>query len=258
MAFPPRKTYGLGERLSDILASTAGVSGRGDEVLFGGEGTATEEEVSSALKYVTGDASSALPPPSEVIMVAQAQSARISTRGKTRGMSYARPDLDPDAYGKGNERSTRVWAMQWVPTMVMDSRPATEDDGSGEQYLQGYGFELMDDSGLYGDILVAFARPSNSQKSSLYVYRANTQVAWETFSSSTSLGRSIRLLNGGTPFSDNDEARYRKAHPLVDDSNWIFNSSYMSMWSTPPGRPVDRAGSVLSSGYLEEFEKRFE
>lgn len=258
MAFPPRRKYGLGERLPDILANTASFGERAEAVVFGGEGTATDEEVRSSLTYVTGDVGAVLPPPSDVIMVDQAQSARVVRTGKTKGMSYARPDLDPSAYGQGSAKSTRVWAMQWIPTMVMSPEPPTEDNGSREQYLEGYGFELMDDSGVYGDILVAFARPSRSQKSSLYIFKSNTRLAWDSFSSSSSLGRAVRLLNGGTPFDDGHANFYRDLHPDFPDSDWIFSSSYMGMWSTPPGRAVDRGYSVLSTGFLEEFEKRFD
>lgn len=129
-----------------------------------------------------------------------------------RGRPTKRPDKYVEYYSSNNPKknqyqSTRVHAMQWIPTI-------------------GYSV---------GDILVAFARPSNSQAHALYVYENNTRDDWDTFKNGTSLGKYIRSLKGGRMYADSDGLRYKKLHENTMDGGypydfWIFNE--MERWST--------------------------
>jgi len=223
------------------------------EALYGPEPEPAEE-----LEAVTDEGElkeTALPPPSDVIMVDQAYGSATIRRSKAKmGMSYARPDLDSTAYGQGAARSTRVWAMQWVPTssgMLIDN----SDNSKGS--LSGYVDPSTYENVTFGDILVAFARPSNSQPTSLYVYNYNTLPTWEDFSSANSLGRFIKILNGGKPYSGSDGDKYRALHPLVPEDGWIFSADRLAMWTSPSKREVSRSGSVLSIGFLESLDEEF-
>lgn len=168
--------------------------------------------------------------PSKVIIVDQAY-PYTATKVKPKsaaGTSYARPDLVPEAYGKGkNNQSTRVWGIQWIPTSA-DS----EESGS-----------------LIGDVLVAFARPSRLQAHALYVYTANPWHSWTAFSGAASFGRAIRILGDGRPYEDSDKVAYKRLHPTIDDGDWIFGAMYMAMWSTT--RPVSASGTLLSIESIE-------
>ena len=191
------------------------------------EDAGSEEETIAAL---TG--------PSEVIIIDQAYPfSAVKRKPKSEaGKAYARPDLVREAYGQGkSNKSTRVWGMQWIPT-------ATKTTGAGGD----------EDNLLTGDILVAFARPSNVQASSLYVYMSNPWHSWTAFRGATSLGRAIRLLSGARPYEPGDGVRYQALYPRVPDGDWIFGPSYMSMWSTT--RPTSAAGTTLS---VERFKEIF-
>lgn len=169
--------------------------------------------------------------PSEVIIIDQAY-PYTATKVKPKsaaGTSYARPDLVPDAYGKGkSNKSTRVWGMQWIPTSM---------GGSDEDLL-------------VGDVLVAFARPSNVQAHSLYVYMSNPWHSWTAFRGASSFGRAIRLLSGAKPYESSDGLRYQRLHPTIAEDNWIFGSTYMAMWTTT--RPVSASGTLLSIESIKE------
>lgn len=256
---PPRGTAGLGARLSDILARQAeGTYESYERTLFGGEGTATPEEVSEALSSVYEKSSTQpLPPPSGVIIIDQAYGAKVVSRKTARaGLTFKRPDLDVTAYEQGGAlRSTRVWGIQWIPTVVLNEEPFLEEDVSARTSLYGYDLDTLTTENTFGDILVAFARPSNLQPNSLYVFSHNAKSTWESFSSSSSFGRGVRLLNGGRPFKESDGHRYESLHPTVSDGDWIFGPSYMGMWSTT--REVSAAGAGLSTGFIEEFIEGF-
>ncbi len=168
-----------------------------------------------------GDTTPALPPPSEIKTLEQSTKSDKAT---------PRPDLHKEFYGDGSSRSTRVQAMQWIPTRMQD--PINLDPESPE-YANAmlYGFDVNNTSTVYGDILVAFARPSNNQDpQALYVFKDNPESNWEMVSTSTSVGRAINLLNGGTPYVDSDAENYKEIHKdTIDDETgapwamWIFD-----------------------------------
>ena len=249
---PPRRVRGLGKRLEEIIESTPFYRPSAAEALYGPEPEPAEELAATDEEEVEP---TTLPPPSEVIMVDQAYGSATIRRGKSKvGMSYARPDLDTTAYGQGASRSTRVWAMQWIPT---SSGQLINDKRNPNSNLSGYVDPSMYEDVTFGDILVAFARPSNSQPTSLYVYSHNTLPTWEDFSSATSLGRGIKLLNGGRPYKGSDGDGYRIMHPRVSDDGWIFSADRLAMWTSPSKREVSRSGSVLSVGFLESLDELF-
>lgn len=168
-----------------------------------------------------GDTIPALPPPSEIKTLEQSTKSDKAT---------PRPDLHKEFYGDGSSRSTRVQAMQWIPTRMQD--PINLDPESSE-YANAmlYGFDANNASTVYGDILVAFARPSNNQDpQALYVFKDNPESNWGMVSTATSVGRAIKLLNGGTPYVDSDASRYKDIHKYtIDDETgapwamWIFD-----------------------------------
>jgi hypothetical protein len=168
-----------------------------------------------------GDTTPTLPPPSEIKTLEQSTKSSKAT---------PRPDLHKEFYGDGSSRSTRVQAMQWIPTRVQE--PLTLDPESSE-YANAmlYGFDANTASTVYGDILVAFARPSNNQApQALYVFKDNPESNWGMVSTSTSVGRAVNLLNGGTPYVDSDASRYKDIHKYtIDDETgapwamWIFD-----------------------------------
>lgn len=208
-----------------------------------------EEEEGVSPEEIEAPATPTLPPPSEVIIIDQAYGTKTPTRGKRAAGTFKRPDLDPSAYSQGSSKSTRVWGIQWIPTLLLTQEEPAEEGNEARDYLYGYDFKEVTTANVFGDILVAFARPSNKQGSSLYVFSDNTKGIWESFSGSSSLGRSVRLLNGGRPFKDSDGAKYTSLHPTVPGGGWIFGPSYMPMWST--SRPVSAAGSITSVEFIE-------
>jgi hypothetical protein len=249
MASNRRFNRRLGTSLSDIVARKAeGAYPSYEGTLFGGAGTATPEEVSSALTYTspkeTGEGGGAdgastevteLPPPTKVFMVEQAYGLYGRKRkGPKAGDAYKRPDLDKDAYGQGSQKSTRVWAFQWIPTNFY------EDGDTAE-----------------GDFLVAFARKSNAQSHTLYVYKNIKGGAFDTATSSSglSLGRWVnRMLGTGFPYTSEDGDSYKELHPTFPADDWIFSTERMALWSSK-GRPVAATGSILSVEYLTEVFK---
>lgn len=220
---PPKKPRGLGTRLEQILASTSTYRPEAAESLYGGAPVETTTEAGGAGTGTTKE-EEALPPPSEVIIVDQAYGITPVKYGPRAGLTYLRPDLDPSAYNQGSSKSTRVWGIQWIPTL------------GGKN--------------VYGDILVAFARPSKNQEHTLYVYKNNSMNAWESFRKASSLGSRIGLLTAGRPYQDGDGNIYIEKHPTFPDKSWIFSESYMAMWST--ARPVSTSGTALSVGAIAE------
>lgn len=189
-----------------------------------------EEDVEDGTASALAD----LAQPSEVIIVDQAY-PYTATKVKPKsaaGTSYARPDLVPEAYGKGrSNKSTRVWGIQWIPTST-----------GGDEADQ-----------LVGDVLVAFARPSKSQVHALYVYASNPWHSWTAFRGAVSFGRAVRILGNGRPYEASDGTSYRGLHPAVTDDNWIFGAMYMAMWVTT--RTVSASGTLLSIEAIKEALK---
>ena len=116
-----------------------------------------------------------------------------------------RPDLYPGFYGGARRmESTRVAAMQWIPTYV--------------------DFEDVDESGesqVIGDLLVAFARPSGGGVP-LYVYNGVSKGMWRRIKNeSVSFGREVNKLDVYHRYEGSDGDRYRELHPSYD--YWIFN-----------------------------------
>jgi hypothetical protein len=155
-----------------------------------------------------------LPPPSEILTLKQSSKVKKST---------PRPDLHPLFYEAGPKQSTAVQAMQWIPTRISKVDSELESDGEA--------------SGVFGDIIVVFARPSKVQEGlrtgAMYVYKNNTESMWNTLSKASSVGRTIKLLVGGGLFSDSDGDYYKDLHSDTIDSEtgsawamWIFDDSW--------------------------------
>lgn len=184
-----------------------------------------------------------LPPPSEIYELGQSKKSDKPT---------PRPDLHPEFYGDGSSRSTRVQAMQWIPTTVVDSGPAIDPDSDEYQKAMLYGYDATNNASLYGDILVAFARPSKNQEpQALYVFKGNPESNWNMLRSSDSVGRAIRLLQGGLPYLDSDGERYKDLHKATIDPEtdspwalWIFDQ----VWSL-------RANNATATYTKEEARK---
>jgi hypothetical protein len=155
-----------------------------------------------------------VPPPSTIYYAVQSQTGFVKTKRPDRkreyGYYYANPTgagVEEEGSKKGAEShvSTRVHAFQWIPT--------TADTG---------------------DILVAFARPSNAQTHTLYVYPNHNESSWSTFAfSSDSLGKAVNGLGAGRPYVDSDRKRYEAVHLESDTDKegnripwdyWIFNA----------------------------------
>lgn len=228
---PPRPRRGLGEKLADVLArQTEGRFRVYEETLFGvyeepsfedGTTITYEDVLTEARRYETGAEPSPLPKPEYLDYIAQATTGIKKT---------SRPDRRPEDqyYNEGPNNSTRVHAMQWIPTYLSDSSIAYEDG-------------IIQESSVYGDILVAFARPSNNQlvgAGSLYVYENHSGTSWESFKISSSLGRAVNtILGAGRPYKNVDGSRYRMLHATTMDGgapydNWIFNEDQLARWRT--------------------------
>jgi hypothetical protein len=132
-----------------------------------------------------------------------------------------RPDLYPGFYGGARRmESTRVAAMQWIPTYV-DSEDLEE---SGE-------------SRVIGDLLVAFARPSGGGVP-LYVYNGISREMWRRIKNeSVSFGREVNKLDVYHRYGGSDGDRYRELHPSYD--YWIFND----LESIAAGRTRNESGT---------------
>lgn len=125
-----------------------------------------------------------------------------------RGIDFlvVRPDNNEMFHGQGNSRSTRVQAMQWIPTVLNEKTNAVR-----------------------GDIFVAFARPSRG-KSALFVYIDKSEDEWKFLKTTKSIGRAINGL--GLPekqeaMTDEMYKEYRDLHPGT--TSWIFDKSWMSI-----------------------------
>lgn len=156
---------------------------------------------------------------------------------KRSGFGSVRPDLHPEFYVGGPRSSTRVHAIQWIPLM----QTAEE---------------------VFGDILVAFARPSLKQTAkdagSLYVYRSKTEGLWNTFKVSSSLGSAVNSLLGvGVAYDVGYDSYYRKFHPEYDGV-YIFDE--VSKWRVirPDNTIAGATKSKLSESIREELLKNDE
>lgn len=239
MAFPEKRRYGLGTRLSEIIANTPQYGEQAAAALFGGAGTASEEEIRQALRYVSGEDAPTetefgaaekppmvLPPPEYIDYIPQSsRPGYVKTKRPDRFERYG-------FYFGGPNSSTRVHAAQWIPTFIGGG-----NDG-GESLLQPemYGYR-SEGAGTYGDILVAFARPSKNQAHSLYVFENNSEQTWNSFKSAYSLGRAVGILTGGRSYREVDGERYKDLHKNTTDGgapydNWIFGEDQMPRWMT--------------------------
>lgn len=118
-----------------------------------------------------------------------------------------RPDKYEKFWGQGASKSTRVQAMQWIPTKINEETGETT-----------------------GDIFVAFARPSRG-KSGLFYYKNKSYDTWKALSTSPSIGRSVNVILG-TPASQDSMSEelysfYRNLHPST--TTWIFDKAWMSI-----------------------------
>lgn len=196
----PKKRRGLGERLEDIISrQTEGEYDTYGETLFGGRGTATEEEVAEALKNVSTEKPTPLPPPEYVL------SYQNWVNQSTKGKKSVRPDLYESNYGSGSKQSTRVFGMQWIPTFI-----------SGELVI--------------GDMVVAFARaPLSGGK--FYVYEDISSFLWSQYrdAEDVSLGRFVGSLGNYHILTDGDESKYKKLHKNTKGGlpwdDWIFDAA---------------------------------
>jgi hypothetical protein len=164
-----------------------------------------------------------IPDPSEVIHIGQSNNSSRPT---------SRPDdafrHGDDYYLGGSRTSTRVQGIQWIPTTyISDSIPAINNPLENSKAMM-YGFDAgAFETGVFGDILVAFARPSKAQNHAIYVFSGNSKSQWDSFSNSPSLGRSVKILSGGRLLQDGDESRYKELHKATDTKDawedWLFD-----------------------------------
>ena len=170
-----------------------------------------EESDTPEAKTLTLD----LPDPSEVIRVEQSIYGNVPTNRPDRKKEYGYYDSN----SLERPMSTRVQGIQWIPTSSIAIDEKLLEDPKGMLY--GYG------SGIYGDILVAFARPSKAQSHAIYVFSGNNISNWHVLLGSSSLGRGIKSLSGGKLLQGSDEARYKEIHGETDTKDaweeWIFN-----------------------------------
>lgn len=240
-----KKRRGLGRRLEDILdnPNKASLTEKYFNTYFPKEdfpefydepepGYEPDEDLSAGAEEPKIEKEpEPIPPPSEIYTVDQAVGGGGAFPYRR---ATARPDLYEGFYGEGPSRSTRVQAYQWIPTTMVDPGPDIDLDSDGYQKAMLYGYDATKNDSLYGDLLVAFARPSKTQETlpqgSLYVYRDNPESVWNMFKKSNSLGRAIKLLSGGNPYVDSDGERYKDIHkdtidPETDEpwAMWIFD-----------------------------------
>lgn len=165
-----------------------------------------------------------LPDPSEVIHVEQSIYGLVPTTRPDRKREYG--------YYSSNsaERpmSTRVQGLQWIPTNYVADTPTAIDSPLEDRKAMLYGYGPNEfNTGVFGDILVAFARPSKSQSHAIYVFSGNNIGSWENLIGSSSLGMGIKLLAGGRLLQGSDEARYKEIHGETETKDawedWIFN-----------------------------------
>lgn len=137
-----------------------------------------------------------LPKPEYIYPIKQSTKASFSTK---------RPDKYVEFYkAAASQQSTRVYAMQWIPTYRKDGR-------------------------IVGDIFVAFARPSNG-KNSLFVYKEKDESEWATLKvggEDSSFGRAVKSLGSPDSYDDSLFSFYEEIHP--DHETWIYDS--MDWWA---------------------------
>lgn len=189
------------------------------------------------------EAAPSLPPPeyvnsdSEIVLQA------------TPGKPSARPDLYSDNYGQGSMRSTRVYAMQWIPTAA-------------------------DGGHVIGDVVVAFARTSRGGPNKFYVYPDVHILTWEKYRDNTgiSLGSFVGGLSDYYILTPSQEIKYRELHSTSKDGlpwdNWIFEKAgllsgrpFNSTAIGDVGRKASRAGSkrrAVESSKARKAEEREE
>lgn len=173
-----------------------------------------------------------LPPPEYIYEIKQSS--------KPYPYKAARPDLIDVFYGDGPDRSTRVRAMQWVPT---------EKNGDV----------------VVGDIFVAFARPSEG-KSALVLYTGLTEALWENFKKAKSLGVYVNeVLKDYGPVKHGPEQykRYKDLHPSYEEEEYIFDPSNLAKWyvirsPNSAGTDVRKPRSIEGKAKVaaERMEKR--
>lgn len=222
-----RKKSGLGKSLKDILGDAAELIGSVEPATPGPEGvtapptglTATSakrvrpglgqpgiERIRQELdefreeattppeepptEEVTVDRSD-LPKPEYIYPIKQSTKASFSTK---------RPDKYFEFYGAAaSQQSTRVYAMQWIPTH-------------------------RENANIIGDIFVAFARPSQG-KSSLFVYKKKEISEWDSLKMGGpegSFGKAVRSLGSHGSYDSDLFSFYEEIHP--DHETWIYDS----------------------------------
>lgn len=170
-----------------------------------------------------------LPPPEYISNILQAEWPSGTDTDESR-FRVLRPDKDSKFYGQGSSRSTRVHAIQWIPTDIDEYGRVT------------------------GDIFVAFARPSKSVGSSLFLYASHDVETWDSFKSSGSLGVSVKSLLGTAiskkEMDEKEIENYKRLHPI--HSSWIFDSKEMIKWTAI--RPGNSIEGEIPFKSLKEFE----
>lgn len=213
----------LGKSLGEILESTPEIGERTESVLYGGEVTATPEQVKESLTYVTAGPS--LPPVETIYPIKQ-------STGSKRGVK--RPDKNREFYSRAVvKQSTRVWGLQWIPTYLSD---AETDTGN-----------------IFGDIVAAFARPSNTQPTSVYIYPDQEQKTWETLKYGSSFGKGINALNGGRPYTKADGSKHSGLHP---SESGLFANMLGELNSGRPGNESKTYAEVLARADITESGRK--
>jgi len=148
-----------------------------------------------------------LPEPEAIRPIFQA--VKTSSESKTSGdlSEPARKDVYPGYYGQAQSgRSTAVQAIQWIPTAYLD------------------------DGGIKGDILVAFARPSSNQAGSygaLYMGQDLEIGTWLEVQNAKSFGKMSATL-GLMKFDEDTIPFYLEAHKDKTVSYWIWQDPNIS------------------------------
>ena len=212
---PPRRVRGLGRRFDEIREATPEYRPSVAAALYGGEVTATSEEVEESLKSIARGEETILPPP---------EYKRRITQSRRSSRAVKRPDLYSEFYdAAGAEQSTRVWAMQWVPTAAI-----------GELVM--------------GDLLVVFARTTGVNGGRIFVYTDVVRGVWEQISEySASYGKAIGNLPHYHVLEDHDKLRYRTLHAKTDEGmpweDWIWDKE--DVWAG--GRPDNESGTYSAA-----------
>lgn len=216
-----RRTSALGTRLSEILSETSGYRPSAAGALYGEE---TAELLAEELETEIVEEELILPYPEYLRNIEQSRRGAKST---------PRPDLYPEFYdAAGYGQSTRIWAMQWIPTAA-----------NGDLVI--------------GDLLVVFARTTGVNGGRIFVYTDVPRGKWVDITEySSSYGKAISGLSHYHVLDDPDKLRYQTLHAKTDEGtpweDWIWDKE--GVWAG--GRPNNESATYIAirAGYSRRAE----